>query len=524
MQTKSKNVSISPIVTILLAMSILAYGCSGIVDESNSDTALESIDSPDGRAVEFADGRLELEEVQVETTDEPSPDTAPDSSGDSGDEQIASADEQIRLETRALWTKAKSKRDIDDLVAKIDSAHLNVIILLVYHKGTAYFEPNRTRFPDKQERLPNQSKFAEDSYRDALSYLLAIRDERRLDDDSTNDFEVHAWFTVMQNGDYDKSEARPRPDKTKPYMLHYLFPEFKSKYGEYYLQEDEQYINHKYSVVHQPKFRAYMTDLIAGLVEDYDVDGIHLDYIRAMHICYNNESLDYPGTAYDYPGCQKDYKAWTQATYGQAYTLWEDADGHKKIQDGGSGRVAAWQERAVGMLVKSIHDEVKSVKPDVIISAAVGMTSPDPEKRKASVQGQAAWEWLDQGWIDAAFVISHYADTQAVIDKNQKFVDASQNRTSRLKVFPGLAVYAIDNKEEEWSYLIEEQVKAVMHRQWNGQPLEPPAKGVALFVGEHLSEEAIEILADGPFKEPALPFWGEVESISRLSNLPEAKQ
>lgn len=415
-----------------------------------------------------------------------------------------------RHETRALWSwagrDATSKQDIDELVAKIDKAHLNTILLLVYYQGTAFFEPSHTRFPDSANRLPNQSPFSEEGYEDALSYLLAVRDQRRSDDDPFNDFEVHAWLTVTDSGNWRENGEWPRPDDNQPYMLHYLHPEFKIKYSRYYLRRDERYVNHRYSVIHQPKFRAYIVNLVGGLVEDYAIDGIHLDYIRAMTICYNNEPLDYPGTEYDYPGCQQDYKNWTRSTFGREHTLWQDTDGHGEIRDGGSGRVAAWQAKAVSALVQNIHEEVKSTAPNAIISAAVGATLPS--NAKVSKQGQLAWEWLDSGWIDAAFVMSYYADTQTVIDKNQEFVAAIQQKAKVSTAFPGLATYTISEKGDEWSDLIVEQIDAVMHGQWKGPSLEPPARGIALFNARYLSEEAIEALVQGPFKEPALPFWG----------------
>ncbi len=423
------------------------------------------------------------------------------------------ANGQTKRETRAIWSHAATSSDVDALIAKIDRAHLNVVLLLVYSSGTAYFEPSHTRFINSEERLPNKSKFSGESYPDALSYLLAIRDKRQADENPFNDFEVHAWFTVMQNGAYANNTPTPRPDKTKPYMLHFLHPEFKLKYGCYYTRNNEACINHRYSAVHQPKFRAYMTDLITGLVEDYKVDGVHLDYIRAMGICYNAEPLDYPGTEFDYLGCQADYKAWTKATYGRAYNLWQDTDGYGELRDNGSGRIASWQEQAVGTLVKNIHDEAKAVKPGLIISAAVGMTSP--EDRRESVQGQAAWEWLDQGWIDAAFVMAYYVDTQAVVEKNQEFMNAVQNTQRRSQVFPGLATFDIDNREDQWSYLVVEQINATTRGQWSDQPLNPPAKGVAFFVDKWTSEAAIDILGKEPFREPALPWWGDVAGVDR---------
>jgi len=410
---------------------------------------------------------------------------------------------------RALWSwagyAARSKHDIDDLVAKVDGARLNAILLLVYTGGTAFFEPSHVRFPDARDRLPNRSPFSEWGYSDALSYLLAIRDRRLADSDLSNDFEVHAWFAVAAGGDWRDGEGWPRPENTEPYMLHYLHPEFKIKHGCYYSVGDGRCVSHRFSVVHQPRFRAYMADLIAGLVEDYDVDGVHLDYIRAVGICYNDEFLDYPGTEYDFPGCQEDYKAWTRETYGSKYSLWQDTDGNGNIRDRGSGRIAAWQERAMGLLVEEIHDKVKSVRPDVIISAAVGATSP--AAREESVQGQAAWEWLDSGWIDAAFVMAYSDDTQAVIDQTQEFMNATRTEDGRSRVFPGLATYDVNGTGGLWADLVVEQVDAIVHGQWAGRLLEPLANGVALFVAERLSGEAVQALGDGPFETPVRPYW-----------------
>jgi uncharacterized lipoprotein YddW (UPF0748 family) len=483
-----------------LTISTTFVGCSSTVKESESDMALEADDNASSEQVVNHNDNQAREIIPTAT---------PEASNRPINDQSDRDGDQIKRETRAIWswkgTKATSRDEIDELVAKVDAAHLNVILLLVYAAGTARFEPSHTRF-DSNERLPNMSAFAEDGYSDALSYLLAIRDARRADDDPFNDFEVHAWVAVHSGS----PKGKEGEDTTEPHMLHAIFPEFKLKQGRYYRKkEDKRYVEHHISVVHQPKFRAYMADLIAGLVEDYDIDGVHLDYIRTGKICFNNEPLDYPGTEYDYPGCQEDYRAWTRETYGREYTLWEDTNKSDRIQDGGSGRVAAWLESRMGLLVKQIHDEVKLVRPDVVISVAAGYVSP--EERKQSIQGQVAWEWLDQGWIDAVFVMDYTPNTQWAVDKIQRFRDLVQNESKKSRVFPGLRTYTHDDTEDLWSYLVEEQVNAVMRGQWDGQPLEPPAKGMSLYVDRRLSEEAIEALANGPFKEPAMPFWGEIE-------------
>ncbi|MCC6189740.1 MAG: family 10 glycosylhydrolase [Anaerolineales bacterium] len=409
-------------------------------------------------------------------------------------------------ETRALWTwavrSARSKSDIDELVALVDSAHLNVILFGVYYRGTAYFEPSPVRFPIAAERLTNQSRFSEAGYADALRYLLDVRDRRRADSDPANDFEVHAWFTVHLSGDSERTW--PPTDLTQPYMLNALFPEFQVKYGTYYARQDERFVNPAISAIEQPRFRQYMADLIAGAAEDYAIDGVHLDYIRVGQICFNAELLDYPGIEFDYAGCQEDYRAFTRETFGREYTLWDDTDGVRQIADGGSGRVAAWQVRTVGRLVRAIHAEVKAVRPDLIISVASVRNVP----WELPVQGQAAWRWLDAGWIDAIFPTLYLDSTPAIVDRMQRLREAVRDTSKRDMIFAGLATHSFVDRTEDWSGLVVERVNAVVRGEPNALALQPAAHGVALFGGEYFSQTTIEALAAGPFREPAIPYWG----------------
>jgi uncharacterized lipoprotein YddW (UPF0748 family) len=412
-------------------------------------------------------------------------------------------------ETRALWTwvgaTAKTKGDVDELVAQVDAGHLNVILVGVYRRGTAFFEPSRSRYPESHERLTNQSPFAEAGYRDALSYLLEIRDQRRADEDASNDFEVHAWFTVHRGG--DSGGGWPREDLTQPYMLHALFPEFVVKYGTYYTKRDERYINPEVSAIEQPRFRRYMADLIAGLAEDYAVDGVHLDYVRAGAVCFNDEALDYPGTEFDYAGCQADYRAFTRATFGREHTLWDDTDGVRLIQDGGSGRVAAWQVYNVGLLVQAIHAAVREARPQAIISVASVRNVPWEQP----VQGQVAWQWLDQGWIDAIFPTLYLDGTQPIVERMERLRQAVQDPAKRDRIFVGLAVYDFEQPlEADWSQVVLERVNAVLRGDTPELALEPAGRGVALFRAENISSATLEALASGPFWEPAVPYWGEL--------------
>ena len=341
-------------------------------------------------------------------------------------------------------------------------------------------------------------------YPDALSYLLSIRGRRRADGDPTNDFEVQAWITVNQGGDADTSSWPPQ-SQLQPYMLNSLFPEFVVKSGKYYRYDDARYVSPQASAVEQPRFRQYMVDLITGLVEDYPVDGIHLDYIRVGALCFNDEPLTYPDPQYNYPGCQADYQQWTLQTYGRAYTLWDDTDGDRGIRDGDSGRVAAWQVHTVSLLVKAIHDAVKAVRPQLIISVASVRNVP----WETPVQGQTAWDWLGRGWIDAIFPTLYLDTTQDIVDRMGRLRQAVPDDTGRDRIFAGLATHNFDDpRGEDWSGKVLERVDAILRGQGPGQPLDPSGRGVALFRSEYLNDATIRALGSGPFRRPALPYWG----------------
>ena len=419
----------------------------------------------------------------------------------------------LQQQTRAVWSgagrRATERADVDQLVEQVDRARLNVVLIQIYKDGTAFFEPSRTRFPKAAERLTNQTLFVDEQYSDALAYLIAIRDQRRADDDPTNDFEVHAWFAVHTGGKVEPGARWPQPDASAPYMLNSLFPEFKLKHGDFYRKNDERYVDHAVSVVQQPRFQAYMTDLIAGVLEDYGVDGVHLDYIRTGGICFNDEALDYPGTAYDYPGCQADYAAWTKQTYGRAHSLWDDSDGHRVITDDDSGRVAAWLGQAVDQLVERVHDEVKAVDPNTIISVAAVVTVPGNPSERVTINGQAAWYWLDQGWIDVAFPTLYSTRAGTVVGRVDLFRQAIQTKAAYQRVFPGLATYNIERDRRRRPAVLINQLNVLLQPETDAERSALPVQGVALFRAEYLDEPTIAQLATGPFREPAALYWGE---------------
>ena len=159
----------------------------------------------------------------------------------------------------------------------------------------------------------------------------------------------------------------------------------------------------------------YIAKICKEITERYDVDGIHLDFIR------------YPET-------------------------WNFGD--KRRGKGQNAAAAARREQGrayITAIVRRIHDAVKSVKPWVKMSCApVGKYS---DLTRYSSRGWNAHDavcqdvhtWLRDGLMDEIFPMMYFRD-------NQFFpfaLDWKENAYGRI-VAPGLGIYMLTPKEGNW--------------------------------------------------------------------------
>ena len=153
-------------------------------------------------------------------------------------------------------------------------------------------------------------------------------------------------------------------------------------------------------------------------------------------------------------------------------------------------------------------NEVKAVNPDTIITVASVRNNVFETANLQLMNGQRAWEWLDKGWIDGAFITVYLPNTNDVVEIVNNFNSVLQNESSRDKVFPGLASYNLDDREAPWEEITLEQVNAVRTEMPEGSvSVSPPMKGLAFFIYRHLTDETAQMLAEGPFKSIARPTW-----------------
>jgi uncharacterized lipoprotein YddW (UPF0748 family) len=218
--------------------------------------------------------------------------------------------------------------------------------------------------------------------------------------------------------------------------------------------------------VHNAEFRRLMANLVAEVVEKYDVDGINLDYVRAIGLCTN-------------PDCKREY---TQI-YGRNL---EVDTAIFKLTFGKVPTLVEYQELAVKAMIAAITDEVRKRKPNILISvdALVGQISVE--------QGQNSIEWANKGMIDVIFRMDYrrQLNTKLADDlrgrlNNPDSLNLLISNMSTEELPPGQKHFARDGK---W---LAETISTI-YSHW-------PKTGVAIYVQKYLTDEQTTALKAGPF-------------------------
>jgi hypothetical protein len=132
-------------------------------------------------------------------------------------------------------------------------------------------------------------------------------------------------------------------------------------------------------------------DLIISTIEGYlatfpDVDGIMLDYIRygdSDDICY----CDY---------CRAAFDEWYYQNYGEHVSNWTEFYPNQAKWT----IYAEWRTMPVTTLVKDIHDTIKSINPNLVISEAAWTLFSNSAIYWRKYLGQDTAKWIVEGYLD----------------------------------------------------------------------------------------------------------------------------
>lgn len=168
-----------------------------------------------------------------------------------------------------------------------------------------------------------------------------------------------------------------------------------------------------------PENLALETNSMLEIVRNYDVDGLHFDYIR------------YPNSDYCYcAGCGTRFQAQT----GRTVTNWP-AD----VLAAGSLRNAFldWRRAQITRLVEAVYAQTKALKPAVRVSAAV---FPDAISAFDEV-GQDWRRWVTNGIVDFLCPMDYTTDLHQFTNRvGQQLAYAG----GRIPIYPGIGAYVLE--------------------------------------------------------------------------------
>lgn len=226
------------ILSFILIMALMSNTVLGAVQQDYS---------PEGNLLNEAD-RYSAERPAVKPGETPEP------------------SKELRGTYVVSWRQMTSPEKIDKVVQEAYDANFNAIFVQVRARGDAYYNSS---FVSRSEELSGQPL----SF-DPLQYAIDKAHERGI--------EVHAWLNAMVA--WGTNASAPK-DPNHVFNAH---PEWLLRDSTGKIAYPDPKTDPKNSVVEGPYFLApgipevkdYLFDVYMEVVEKYDVDGIHFDFIR----------------------------------------------------------------------------------------------------------------------------------------------------------------------------------------------------------------------------------------------------
>ncbi|MDH7514599.1 MAG: family 10 glycosylhydrolase [Bacteroidota bacterium] len=229
------------------------------------------------------------------------------------------------------------RRALGRILDTLKALHFNTVFLQVRSQGNAFYRSDVEPWAAELT-----GRLGGDPGWDPLAWAVEQAHERGL--------EVHAWVNVFKawNGESPPPATVPaHPVRAHPHWV-------KRYMGQYWFDPGI------------PAVRDYHARLLVDLASRYDIDAIHLDYVR------------YPGPDFD------------------------DTDTWRKYGHGAER--AVWRRKNIDSFVGELASRLRAVKPTLRIGAApIGIYRNIPRAR--GQQGyvelaQDARAWLKNGWVD----------------------------------------------------------------------------------------------------------------------------
>ena len=292
----------------------------------------------------------------------------------------------LLAEIKAIWVPVwdlTSSEKIDEVIKNCQRNGINNILAQVRYRGDAMYIPNKhnSEFSNNEKRC----YLLKDDF-DPLQYLI----------DHKGKIKIHAWITTFVITPHELNKLDENHIFFKnPDWVTTDFKQDKMSHNSY----EGAFLDPGI-----PAVQEYTKNVIMDIVTNYNLDGIHLDYIR------------YPDSKFGLnKAARKKYK--NDVKY-------EDADSWTK-----------WKEEQINNFVKEIYEELKKRAPQTLLSAAV-IANPSEARYKYS---QNWFQWLENGYIDLVFPMAYTTSDAALAGLYQIYPEKYHQ-----KIVPGLRSWSDD--------------------------------------------------------------------------------
>ena len=259
------------------------------------------------------------------------------------------AREPVRAMYATVWS-INTPEKVDHLIETAQQYGFNQIFFQSRYRGDALYTPNRTdsTFRNTEKRC----YVLQDSSFDPLAYAIEKANEAGI--------EIHAWVTVFVMTPHDLWKL----DASHAYYTH---PEWVTckRDGTPMPNTEAEGAFFDPGV---PAVKQYFTRVISDLVKNYDVAGVQFDYIR------------YPDSTYGF-----------------------NPIAMQELEKSGAEDLIQWKRNQITTFVKQLSKQLKSIKPDLQISAAV-IADQDKALNKYSQE----WpKWIARHYVDKVYLMAY---------------------------------------------------------------------------------------------------------------------
>ena len=315
---------------------------------------------------------------------------------------------------KCIWVKSDSMKDKESIQSALIFAYeygFDMVFLQVRYRGDAFYESDIVSKHSSVDK-----KF------DPLKYAINLGHSLGL--------EVHAWLNtyILWSSSYE------------PYDLDHLYYTHSDWMESNIYGKSDASIDIKLPQSHNwegiylspnhPDVNKYLKTIFFELIESYDIDGLHLDYIRFQDDIYGYNDKGRERFKNEHGFDPFDIERNIISTkYGWSYS---EIDSMKNIWEN-------YKMENVNYLIHEISSKIDSLDKKIKLSAAV-KADPVISKRKWAQD----WEsWINQEIIDFV-VVMNYSPDMINFNHNIESIKQQFDKNKFNKIMMGIAIYNQD--------------------------------------------------------------------------------